>query len=439
MKSQLILVPSNKMDSNRKDNRNEDKLIRMGEKARANLGLTNDKAVELWPDNSDVNGKINHNRLALIFQAYSKDLKELKNSGMSEEEYNRVGFVTTRTFKFICGGKNVDKENIWLADSIEDTVIGADPEFILIQKESGDIQYASNVPEFGFEGQLGSDGPLAEVRPDPAVNIKDFVNNIQKVLKSNPKRDYIMKYDWIGGCFFNSLIQNREFGIGGHAHIGTPAQVAEILNRDAGSNTRSMIFACLQKILDEYISIPMLKVEGKDDGVRRRHHYGRFGDYRTDHGRLEYRTLSGMWLVHPELAKCTMGAVKAVSHAFFKLAESKDYASKLFTAGNMSQNFDPYSLFDQRSDMWKNIEIVKAMKALRSATEMIDILDKGVVRFDKDFISDLKKKFRSLSTYNMYAKFIDMFIELVSLPSLQLKKIDKNIKHNWLEGKEFII
>ena len=248
-----------------------------------------------------------------------------------------------------------------------------------------------------------------------------------------------MKYDWIGGCFFSSSIENREFGVGGHAHIGTPAQVAEILNKDTRNNTRSMIFACLQKILDEYISIPMLKVEGKDDGVRRRHHYGRFGDYRTDHGRLEYRTLSGMWLVHPELAKCTMGAVKAVSHAFFKLAESKDYASKLFTTGNMSQNFDVYSLFDQRSDMWKNIEIVKAMKALRSATEMIDILDKGVVRFDKDFISDLKKKFRSLSTYNMYAKFIDMFIELVSLPSLQLKKIDRNIKHNWLEGKEFII
>jgi hypothetical protein len=72
------------MDNNRKDGRNEDKLIRMGEKARANLGLTNDKAVELWPDNNDINGKINHNILALIFQAYSKDLKELKGSGISE-------------------------------------------------------------------------------------------------------------------------------------------------------------------------------------------------------------------------------------------------------------------------------------------------------------------------------------------------------------------
>jgi len=437
MKSQLVLVPSKRMDDNRKDGRNEDKLIRMGEKARNDLGLKNDKSVELWPDGNDISGKINHNRLALIFQAYSKDLKELKQSGMSQEEFNRVGFVTTRTFKFICGNKNVNKDDIWLADSIEDTVIGADPEFALIK--NGEIEYAGNVPDFVFEGHLGSDGPLAEVRPEPAIKIKDFVNNIQKVFESDPQRNYIMGYDWIGGCFFNSPNQQREFGIGGHAHIGTPAQVAELINNINRNNIKSMIFACLQKVLDEYISIPMLKIEGKDDGVRRRHHYGKFGDYRTDHGRLEYRTLSGMWLVHPELAKYTMGSVKAVSHAFFKLAESKDYSDDLFITEDMGRNFDSYSLFDQRDDKWKDIEIVKAMGALRSAAEMIDILDKGVIKFDKIFISDLKKKFKSLSTYNMYSEFIDAFIELVSLPVTQLKKIDRDIKHNWLEGKEFII
>jgi len=439
MKSQLILVPSKRMDDNKKNGRNEDKLIRMGERSRENLGLKNDKAVELWPDNDNISGKINHNRLALIFQAYSKDLKELKASGISQEEFNRVGFVTTKTFEFICGKKNADKNNIWLADSIEDTVIGADPEFALIGGD-GDIQYAANVPNFGFEGQLGSDGPLAEVRPEPAVKIEDFVNNIRKVFESDSKRDAIMGYNWIGGCFFNSLNHQREFGIGGHAHIGTPVQITEFINNAANQNNiKSMIFACLQKVLDEYISIPMLKIEGKDDGVRRRHHYGKFGDYRTDHGRLEYRTLSGMWLVHPDLAKYTMGAVKAVSHAFFKLAESKNYDKKLFITDEMGRDFESYSLFDQRDNKWKDIEIVKAMDALRSATEMIDILDKGVIRFDKIFISDLEKKFKSLPTYNMYSKFIDAFIELVSLPTTQLKKIDKDIKHNWLEGKEFII
>jgi len=438
MKSQLILVPSKRMDINKKNSRNEDKLIRMGEKTRANLGLTNDKAVELWPDNNDINGKINHDRLALIFQAYSEDLKELKESGMNQEEYNRVGFVTTKIFKFICGRKDTKKESIWLADSIEDTVIGADPEFALMK--DGEIQYAGNVPGFAFEGHLGNDGPLAEVRPDPATNVRDFVNNIQKVFESDPQRDCIIEYDWIGGCFFNSSAQQREFGIGGHAHIGTPVQLAELFNDGRKSDVKNMMFACLQKVLDEYISIPMLKIEGKDDGVRRRHHYGKFGDYRTDNGRLEYRTLSGMWLVHPELAKYTMGAVKAVSHAFFKLAESKDYADKMFMPSNVNKNSDAYAIFDQReSDIWKNIEIIKAMDAVRPSTEMIDILDKGIINFSKAFILDLKKKFRSLSTYNMYSESIDAFIELSSLPLLQLKKIDRNIKHNWLEGKEFII
>ena len=438
MKSQLILVPSKRMDGNKKDRRNEDKLIRMGVKARENLGLKNDKSVELWPDDNDINGKISHNTLVLIFQAYSEDLKELKNSGMGLEEYNRVGFVTTKMFRFICGGGNTDKDNIWIADSIEDTVIGADPEFILMKKD-GDIQYAGQVQNFGHEGELANDGPLAEVRPKPATNIKDFVDNIQKIFESNPRRDCIMSYDWIGGCFFNSRGKQREFAVGGHAHIGTPVQIVEFINNSNQNHIKSMIFACLQKVLDEYISIPMLKIEGKEDGVRRRHHYGKFGDYRTDHSRLEYRTLSGMWLVHPDLARYTMGSVKAVSHAFFKLVESKDYGDKLFLTKSMHKNFEPYSLFDQRSDMWKDIEIVKAMDASKSASEMIDILDKGIVKFDKTFISNLKKKFRSLSTYNMYSESIDAFIELASMPVARLEKIDKDIKHNWLEGKEFII
>jgi len=420
MKNQLILVPSKRMDGNTKADRNEDRLIRMGERARENLGLKNDKSVELWPADDNINGKINHNKLALIFQAYSKDLKDLKESGISQEEYYRVGFVTTKTFNFICGEGKSTKNNIWIADSIEDTVIGADPEFALI-KEDGNIEYAANVSNFGYEGQLANDGPLAEIRPDPATKTETFIENIQKV------------------CFIDSPALGREFAIGGHAHIGTPVQITNIINNTNRDNLKNLVFACLQKVLDEYISIPMLKIEGKDDGVRRRHHYGKFGDYRTDYGRLEYRTLSGMWLVHPELAKYTMGAVKAVSHAFFKLAESKDYDEDLFITKGMVRNFEVYSLFDQRSDKWKDIEIAKAMKASRSAAETIDILDKGVIRFDKAFISNLKNKFKSLSTYNMYSEFIDAFIELVSLPVTELKKIDKDIKHNWLEGKEFII
>ena len=434
MKSQLVLVPSERMDNNQKQDRNEDRLIRMGVKARENLGLKNDKSVELWPD-GDIKGKINHSKLLSIFQAFSSDLKELQRSGMSSEEYHRVGFVTTKTFRYICGSKKSSKSSIWIADTIEDTIIGADPEFMLMQ--DGDVQYAGQVGGFGHEGELGSDGPLAELRPIPAVGVDDFIENIQGIFKSDPKREVILQFDWVSGCFFSSPTHNREFTVGGHAHIGTPAQVTSALT---DNRLRLILFSCLQKILDEYIAVPTLKIEGKIDGTQRRHHYGHFGDFRTDYGRLEYRTLSGMWLTHPKLASAVMGSLKAVAHAFYKIAESRGYDRKLLLAGNMgSDNFDVYSMFDQRSNIWKDIEMAKIMKAVKSSAEMIDILHKGQIKFDKEYISALTKKFRSLDTYNAYAKYIDMFMEILSLPSAELEKIDRDIKHNWLEGKKFIV
>lgn len=52
MKEGIILVVSKKMDKNAETNRrrNEHKLIRLGHKARENLGLMEDKVVELWSD-----------------------------------------------------------------------------------------------------------------------------------------------------------------------------------------------------------------------------------------------------------------------------------------------------------------------------------------------------------------------------------------------------
>jgi hypothetical protein len=83
MKKGLILVISNRMDDNRKSNRYEDKLIRMGESARKNLGLADDKSVELWPEGSSTD-RINRSKLLKIFHAYSSDLKQLKQSHTEE-------------------------------------------------------------------------------------------------------------------------------------------------------------------------------------------------------------------------------------------------------------------------------------------------------------------------------------------------------------------
>jgi len=437
MKNQVILVASQRMDINKKSDRNENKLIRIGEKARHNLGLSNDKSVELWPNSNTSKDRINKSRLLLIFQAYTADLKELSKSDVSSEEYNRIGFVTTKTFKYICNDGRKKKADIWISDTIEDIVIGADPEFILLDGE-GCSQYAAEVSGLSHEGRLGSDGPLAELRPDPETSIKTFVNNIKDLLNNDPARKYIEPYDWIAGCYYNG--QGREFSIGGHAHIGTPAQVFEKLCGDG--RTRSSLFSCLQKALDEYITIPMLKIEGKEDAIKRRHHYGYYGDHKTDHGRLEYRSLSGFWLAHPKFAEAVMGSVKAVSHAFFKIVEESNYNNNLFFTAAMERadvHGPAFHFFGDDFDKWDKIEITKALKATKTSHTMKNILNQGDINFTRNQIDSIKHKFRSLSTYREYSEYIDMFMEITSLPIDKLKEIDCNLKHTWIGNKKFII
>ena len=441
MKNQVILVASQRMDSNQKSDRNENKLIRIGEKARRNLGLSNDKSVELWPDSNTSKDRINKSRLLLIFQAYTADLKELSKSGVPSEEYNRIGFVTTKTFKYICNDGRKKKADIWISDTIEDTVIGADPEFILLDGE-GYSQYAAKVSGLSHEGQLGSDGPLAELRPDPETSIKTFVNNIKDLLNNDPAREYIEPYDWVAGCYYNRRNDpdGGEYSIGGHAHIGTPTQVFEKLCED--SRTKSSLFSCLQKALDEYVTIPMLKIEDKEDAIKRRRHYGHYGDHKTDHGRLEYRSLSGFWLAHPKFAEAVMGSVKAVSHAFFKIIEEGNYNSDLLLTSGMKKadvHGPAFNFFSDSFDKWNEIGVTKALKATRTSHEMRVILNDGTMSFTKDQIEGMKRKFKSLSTYRKYSEYIDMFMEIASLPIDKLKEIDCNLKHTWIGNKKFII
>jgi len=438
MKNQLILVISERMDSNRKGNRNEDKLIRMGEKARANLDLLNDKSVELWPDNNVSKDRINRSRLLQIFQAYSSDLKALSKSDVSSKDYDRVGFVTTKTFRYICYDGRKKMANTWISDTIEDTVIGADPEFALVDGD-GLFKYASRVKGLSHESQLGSDGPLAELRPDPEISVESFVANIKSLLNDHPNKVHIEPYDWIAGCYFNGPADGA-YTIGGHAHIGTPAQVYEKLCFDA--RIKTSLFACLQKILDEYISIPMLKIEGKEDGVKRREHYGCYGDHRTDNCRLEFRSLSGFWLTHPKFAEAVLGSVKAISHAFFKMIEESNYDDNLFLTNSMRKadlHGSMFNFFGDRYKIWTELEITKALKATKTSSEMKAILNRGNINFTKSQMSGIKRKFTSLSTYRKYSEYIDMFMEIASLPTDKLREIDCNLKHTWIGNKKFII
>jgi len=442
MKNQLILVISKRMTSNKKEDRHEDRLIRMGSKTRENLGLINDKTVELWPD-TNTKERISRSKLLTIYQAFSSDLKDLRASGISDDEFNRSAFVTEKTFRYICSGKNKKAKNIWLADSIEETVIGGDPEFILRDPSNKHIKYAKQVSNLGSIGELSSDGPLAEIRPDPTGNIDDFIKSIRKILNKNPKTKYISKYDWLVDPYFYSPAgeygDTRAWTTGGHIHIGTPAHLenSDLMPEDKFSHLAYPgFFPFLNKALDEYIAIPMMKVAGKDPSIKRRStDYGYFGELRTDYDRLEYRTLSSVWLAHPELARSVLGASKAVIDAFFKILEAGNYKREMLK----TRKEDHKRLFESGYNGWKDVKALKEIQATRSSTQMKNILEKGEISYNKQYFNRLRGMFKSLSTYKKYAKYIDTFLAIVSLPNEKLKNIDTNIKHSWIDGSKFII
>ncbi len=437
MKAPLILIVSKKMDSNQKDGRYEDRLIRMGVKARKYLGLANEKTVEIWPD-TDTQERISRNRALEIFQAYSSDLKEAIKS-MPEKDYERIGFVTSKTFDYICKDSRRKKANIWLADTIEDTVVGGDPEFILTDAD-GHVQYAAEI--MGHGDSLGSDGPLAELRPEPAVSVEKFVDNIMDLLRDHPNVATIEPYNWLAACWLERERvggSQHTWSIGGHIHLGTPARLSSLLdhNNQGNSYHSAAVFRCLQKAIDEYVAIPMIKVDGVNNTIKRRMEYGKYGGSRIECGRLEYRSLSGEWLSHPKMAKAVVGTVKAISHEFFRIFEESDFDIKMVTtSAHRNRSVDA---FNTNFNAWKDIEIMQELGATKGSIEMKKILHEGEFNFTKSYFTGLKNALRRLSTYRDYMDNINMFIEIVSLSKRDLEGMNRDLKHNWQGNANFII
>lgn len=421
MKHKLILHISARMSSNKMQDRNEHSLIRMGAKARKYLSLQDEPRVELWPD-TNVKSRINKSKMVTIFKAYSDELKSLKRQCRNEDEFLRSCFVTETTFKYICGSMEDGSNSIWLADTIEDTVIGSDPEFMLIDERDRLVR-GDNIID--YYGELGSDGPLVELRPPPVVDVHDVTKHIFRLLSTGNNAKKISDYNCIAGCFFKGE------AIGGHIHIGTPSHMA-----NEKSGFKHKVFSSMARILDEYIAMPMLKLDAIDQTKNRREEYGYIGDIRNEHDRLEYRVLSGTWLAHPVIIGALFGAIKAVTDSVFKFIEHADYDEDKIFGGSLGDNID-YS-----DDIaWEELPLMREFKAIMSHKELEDKINKcGDIDYldTKTYITTLKNKFKRLTGYNNFKTEISNFIDIVSLPADVLRSHNVNLKETWLEKKDFV-
>jgi len=299
---QLHLVPSQLMSD-----KGEDGLIRFPRRAREFFGFSN---------NTVVVGKGSYQSTLQVKHAYKEDVRRLaemlREGKFTEEDALSVGFVTQTVQKRISRKEGAD---LWISQGIGRITVGADPEFGLIGPDGILRRGADILP---FEGRFGSDGPSAEVRPAPSQDHLVVVKRIADILGKPPVA--AEPYGWVGGATYKD--KHRVYWFGGHIHLGRPDQIS--------ADSAHPIYQKIATVLDSLLALPMCRFDTPEPYKRRNGcalHYGKAGDIRDDYpekNRFEYRVLSGLWLVHPALARIAMGTAKAVTEtAYSRLADAK--------------------------------------------------------------------------------------------------------------------
>lgn len=182
-------------------------------------------------------------------------------------------------------------------------VLGADPEFLLVNASGKVVQAAAFLPR---KGQVGCDlvrirgkalFPLAELRPEPSTDPLRLAANVRRaLLAAHSMIPELPDVSWLAGG-----MPARGFALGGHIHISGVA----LENR-------------LLRALDNYLALPLLMIEDERTKARRPR-YGLPGDCRRKgHGGFEYRTLPS-WLVSPRVAKGVLALAAIIARRYKRL------------------------------------------------------------------------------------------------------------------------
>lgn len=441
-KRKLVLLASRSMDNNQKTDRNEHGLVRMSASVRKHMKFV-DSTVEIFPVGVSATEKIARTQSLSIFQSFLADSRSIKKKiaagELTAEEAVRVGFVTTKTLSRITGGSTTkNKRSIWVSDTISDTVIGSDPEFLIFERDSGNVMNASRL--MSKSGKMGSDGAMAEIRPDPTVDPAAHVSNMVKIFKSDKAVKLIDKYRWSAECYHRD--NNRDYPVGGHIHIGNPMKIA-----DMPQDSRVAFFRCMNKVMDELLAVPLIKLDGADKGSRRRIDcqvnsggggFGYFGEYRLCGGRLEHRTLSGMWLLHPSVARAVFGTAKAIMDEVFKLVSDNKYRKKymcLFPESSRTTH-----MWKKGFDGWKNIGLMEDMRCVASSDFMINTLHKSdSSSINSAYLDKWLTKMKSFSTFRKHSQYIYGLHEILKISTTNLQGWDREIQKNWVRQKKFMV
>ena len=276
----------------------DDTIIRIGKKTRNKLVSGLNTHIEIW-DNPFANS-----RLYKVRQAFSKDLALLPRG---ERE---IAFVSQYVFD-----KYVNSEGYINLSPKKTTCIGSDPEFAIFVESEGK-EYAMHAADvLAFESAIGSDGPLGELRANPGLTPKEHVDNLEELiggiygkLDPNEYKCRILPFidsKWTHLHEYNNkaiLEKNSILTCGGHIHFGLTQKIrtGEINN-------------LIVNIIDRLIAVCMHRVD-MDMSIKRINDggYGYLADFKDQGVSLEYRGLSGTWLLYKDLATIVLSVINSL-------------------------------------------------------------------------------------------------------------------------------
>lgn len=419
-----------------------ERMTRAGEKGVVRMPLrareftsdvaTNDRALKIMCGNKK--------KTLDIKQAYREDLRKINRmirGGELDLENKRVCcFLTKQDYDSIV--YKTGKHDPWVTNELEPIMIGADPEFVLM--EDGEVVRASEF--LGHYDDLGSDGNPAEIRPEPSQSLIEVVNSIGSLL--NEDTSEAEHLDWrAGACYKVNPGGVHDDGywcpVGGHIHLGNPKVKAE-LNDDT--------FRALADILDDLVVVPMMKIDGPNAKERRKHSTygihsgGNRWQFENHEGRMEWRTPSGVWLCHPLVTEAVLGTTKAVTESFYARWGQEDYKFNLITSTD--GKFDLTSK-EYGSAAYKKVRDNMCEKGIRKTFGIRPFSERNKILIENDTESikhdckNLKRRFKELERYEEYKPQIEAFTDLVNASDEDIKTVNMDLKKNWRENEKIFL
>jgi len=221
------------------------------------------------------------------------------------EQDGGVCYVTKSIFNMV----NLETTEHHSISQVKGITLGCDPEFFLIDSDNHKILRANAF--FKKWGEIGHDGILAELRPNPSLTAKGLTDNIYALLCSardivnvSPAYDPTKVIMHAASSYKTGLPTvpgaNACATAGFHLHFGLPK---DILGRNP--DIMSLMFRIV-RAMDYFVGLPAIMLEEHEDYKRRANiqvNYGKPNDFRLDFRTLEYRVPGGSMLRHPILTQ----------------------------------------------------------------------------------------------------------------------------------------